>query len=138
LRLLARREYSRCELARKLGSKSFGDGEVTAALDQLEASGYLSDLRFAEMVVRTRVGGGFGPLRIRFELREKGVPEHLVEQALTEAAPDWPELARQARGRHFGAAEPVELKDKARQARYLHARGFTSQQVSVALNGAEV
>lgn len=136
LRLLGRREYSRHELALKLGAKPYPDHEIDAALDQLEARGYLSDLRFAEMILRSRLNGGFGPVKIRFELREKGIPDHLLEQVLVDAAPAWPDLARQARSRRFGDGLPADLRDKARQARFLYARGFTSEQVALALDAA--
>ena len=137
LRLLARRDYSRLELAHKLGGKSYPEEQVATALDQMEELGYLSEQRFAEMLVRSRISGGFGPVKIRFELREKGVPEQLAEQAILEAGPDWLALARAVRNRHFGDFAPADLRERARQCRYLQSRGFTTDQVRYAVNWAD-
>ena len=58
LALLVRREHSRKELARKLAERGIERDAALAAVDRLAGDGWQSDVRFAEMLVRSRVGQG--------------------------------------------------------------------------------
>lgn len=127
VRLLARREYARGELEQRLRSRGYGRERVTAVLAELEQDGYLSDARFAEHVVRTRIDRGNGPMKIRAELSRHGVADAEIERALADAECDFAALAAEARERRFGEAGPRDLSDKARQARFLAQRGFRSE-----------
>jgi len=122
LKLLARREHSRAELARKLAAH--GDaGEIEALLDQLQQSGLLSDRRFAAGYVR-RQGVRLGAGRMRQVLRSRGVDDETVAATLADAAlPDEIERAREVWRRKFGLP-PQDLREWARQARFLQQRGF--------------
>lgn len=135
LDLLARREHSRLELERKLTSRDHADALVGAVLDELEAEGLLADARFAAEFIRTRVTRGQGPLRIRAELRQRGVTDY--EAALQSAGCDWVRLARAARVRRFGDETAESYREKARQARFLAQRGFTTEQIRDALEFAD-
>ena len=73
MRFLARREYTRIELVRKLLPKSFHSDDINRVLAELEEKGYLSDERFADMFARSRVNNGFGPYKIKYELQEGDV-----------------------------------------------------------------
>lgn len=125
---LTRREHSAAELTVKLKTK-FGDtdlvGETVAWLQQL---GYLDDRRFTEAFVRSSIARGRGPLRICQELRQKGVDSQLVEQVMAEADADWRALAREALARKF-RQPPADMKEKARQMRYLQYRGFYPEDI---------
>ncbi len=124
--LLARREHSRCELARKInGDQRLAQDELAVLLDNLEQSGYLSDQRFAEMLVRSSVIRGYGPMKILYALREKGVDRSLAEAVLAMAEVDWLESARFQREKKFGQTFPKEPKERARQSRFLAGRGFS-------------
>ena len=132
--LLARREHSRKELAYKLAGRGFGHEEITETLDALEAERLLSDARFAESYVRSRSARGFGPLRIRLELQERGVDEALIEQYIAEAEEDWTELARAQHRKRFGSQRPADFNERAKQARFLQGRGFPSDIIHRVLN----
>ncbi len=119
------REHSRQELASKITRKQALEAEVVSAvLDELEQSGYLNDQRFAEMLVRSLLARGHGPMKIAYALREKGVDEPLATAALQTAAVDWLELARFQREKKFGDEIPEDFKERARQSRFLAGRGF--------------
>ncbi len=133
LRLLARREHSVLELRRKLAQRGFGDGLLETVLDDLVTHNLLSDHRFAEVYARTRIERGYGPLRIRAELRERGIDAALAAAALEAEAPDWTECAREARLRRFGEDAPADYREKARQMRFLQQRGFDGDQIRAAL-----
>ncbi|WP_227815412.1 recombination regulator RecX [Nitrogeniibacter aestuarii] len=124
LRLLSGREHSRAELARKLGSEGNRD-ELDALLDRLESLDLLSDARFAESYVRSRQTR-MGNRRLRLELKQKGVPDHLIDAALEEATDsDDAVRAREVWEKKFGR-QPVDAREWAKQARFLQGRGFAA------------
>jgi regulatory protein len=82
VRLLARRQYARRDLGRRLGLKGHSRESVQAALDRAEAAGYLDDERFATDFVQSRTAQGRGPVRLRRELLMMGVARSTVDQAL--------------------------------------------------------
>ena len=129
--LLARREHSRLELERKLEAKAFEADLVAVVLDELESDGLLSSERFARSFVNSRASRGHGPYRIRRELAEKGVSSG--DDYLYDGSHDWGRLARDVRVRKFGSDAPADLKDKARQVRFLEYRGFGHDQIRQAL-----
>ena len=130
---LARREHARGELLTKLERAGFDPDVSQDAVAQLVADGLQSDARFVEAFVRSRVGQGKGPVRIRAELREHGVGDSLIDDGLAEAGQSWYELAREVRLKKFGASEPADFREKARQMRFLQSRGFESDQIQSAI-----
>ncbi len=124
LGLLARREHSRFELRRKLGDAHAEPGLIEALLDDLAAAGLQSDRRYAESFVRSRVGRGQGPLRIRQELRQRGIDSALAAQALADSEADWDARLREVYRKRFGTAPPADRREQARRARFLAQRGF--------------
>ena len=124
LGLLARREHSRLELRRKLADDDLAPVTLEGVLDDLAAAGLQSDRRYAESFVRSRIARGQGPVRIRQELRRRGVEAALAEQALEEAEADWTDLLREAHRKRFGDAPPDDRREQARRARFLAQRGF--------------
>lgn len=141
--LLARREHCVAELRRKLQSHADGRGKAqdldAAAIDEvlaaLQKDGLLSDERFTEAFVRYRRNNGYGPQRIQAELRERGVSEKIAAIYLDFSDPQWFERASSVRNKRFGEGKPKDFKERARQARFLQYRGFTSDQARRALDG---
>ena len=121
--LLARREHSRAELARKLAAEGTPE-EIETVLAQLEAEGLLSDARFAESWLRSR-GDRYGAARLRQALRTKGIAGEIVETPLATLADEF-ERARAVWAKKFGMA-PTDARDWARQARFLQGRGFAAE-----------
>jgi regulatory protein len=134
LRRLARREYSRAELTRKLSADFVQDAvPVAQVLDELAAAGAQSDARVAESQVASGVRRGHGPLRICRELAERGIDTDLVQHALAAAAVDWPALAAQVCARKFGDNPADDWSERARRARFLQYRGFGADAIEAAL-----
>ncbi len=122
--LLARREHTRIELARKLAAHGNPD-DIETVINELQTSGLQSDARFAESYLRSHAQR-LGPARLRQTLRTKGVATELVETQLSGAdLPDELEQARVVWGKKFAEAPP-DAKEWARQARFLQGRGFSS------------
>jgi regulatory protein len=134
LKLLARREHSARELKRKLAARGISDDDAAAAVEHAMAENWQSDARYAGMLVRTRIAGGYGPMRIEAELAVAGVPSEQIRAALDEAAVDWRELAVQVHAKKFGAP-PRSSAERAKQYRYLQGRGFDGSQIAAALKG---
>jgi regulatory protein len=133
LKLLARREHSGQELRRKLRAKGYAPGQVDAVTDALACEGLLSDERFVESYVQGRVRRGWGPLRIRAELGERGVEGELLNAYVDVNDGRWAEAVRTVRARRFGTAEPRDFRNRARQMRFLQTRGFTTEQIKHAM-----
>ncbi len=127
--LLARREHSALELQRKLASRGYAEDEIDVVLEGLQSDRLQSDERFAEVYSHSRVEAGMGPIRIRHELRERGVDDSLIESALAPLAGRWDELMAAQRVRRFGAAVPDDYAARMKQARFLQNRGFAADSV---------
>lgn len=108
---------------------------MAQALAELIAEGLLSDERFAEAFVASRTEKGSGPLRIQAELRERGLNDELIARYVDFSDRDWHERAARVRRKRFGPAPPGDIKERARQARFLQYRGFTAEQARTALKG---
>jgi regulatory protein len=102
---------------------------VEEVLARLAAEGLLSDARFAETYVCSRVQRGCGPLRIRDELRARGVDQALIDDRLHAFDDRWREQIERVRSKRFGPAMPVDFRERARQMRFLQQRGFTPEQI---------
>jgi len=134
LRLLARREHSRQELARKLAPHAESAEEIERLLDDLCARRLLSDERYVEMRMNAR-SARFGNARLAHELRTQGIAGELVDTALNEAT-DELSRAREVWQRKFGAlADTQDASGRARQMRFLMGRGFSGETIRRVLRG---
>ena len=134
LKLLARREHSARELKRKLTARGVEPDEADAAVVHATSQNWQSDSRYAEMLVRSRVNQGYGPVRIEAELEVAGVPSDEIHAALEGAGVDWRAHAVEAHAKKFGAP-PRSSAERAKQYRYLAGRGFDASQIGAALKG---
>jgi regulatory protein len=132
LDMLARRDHSSGDLGRKLRDLGYDAALVGAVLERLLGEKLLDDSRYIDNFIRYHAARGQGPLRVRAQLRQVGLQGALIEDALG-AFPDWLGVARNARLRKFGPKSPESATDRARQARFLGYRGFTSAQIRGAL-----
>jgi regulatory protein len=133
VRLLARREHTRVELARKLSPHGTPE-EIDTVLNELARTGLQSDARFAESYVRSQ-SARLGAARLRQALRTKGVATELIETGLVDL-PDEMERAREVWTKKF-AAPPNDAREWAKQARFLQGRGFSSEVIRRLLKDIE-
>lgn len=133
LGLLTRREHSRKELQRKLTSRGMDAAEVETAVETLSGLGWQDDARFAESLVRSRAGGGYGPIRLRAELATHGLDSEAIARALDSYEGDWLENARDLVRRRFpglsGEAGSEDLALRRKAADFLMRRGFDGERV---------
>lgn len=132
LHLLARREHSRAELARKLEQAGFVHDDIAPLLDAFEAQNWLSDRRFAESYVadhRARAGS----IKLAYDLRQRGVSDAIIEAVLSENRDSELGRACDVWKKKFGAA-PAGAAEKARQIRFMQSRGFAPEVIRRAIN----
>lgn len=131
---LARKARTTQEVARKLRSQGFAEEVIEGVTDRLQAMGYLDDPAYARAFARGRLANrGYGPARIRADLRRRGIPEALAAsvlddlfaeedlyaQAHAQAEKRWARLAR----------EPDPRKRRKKLYDFLLRRGFTTDTV---------
>ena len=101
LRALARREHSQKELRLKLKKRGITDRLIDQLLTDLQQQGLQSDERFTEIFVRSRLDRGQGELRIRADLRNKGIRDDDAARFFPQEADDWLDRASQVLTRRF-------------------------------------
>jgi regulatory protein len=134
--LLARREHGRVELTRKLRSRGATEDLIEAALDRLTEEGLLSESRYLDAFVGQKARAGYGPLRIREELAQRGLSRADIEQALSDADIDWRQQLEEVWRRKFAGKLPDDPRERAKQGRFLAYRGFSMDLISRLLRGA--
>lgn len=122
LRLLAQREHSRAELMRKLAPHADDEALLVAALDDLQAKGFINEERVAESVLHRRAAR-LGATRMRSELQAKGLSVAVVNDAVQQLRHTERDRAQAVWAKKFGHA-PADAKARAQQMRFLAARGF--------------
>ncbi len=134
LRYLAQREHSRAELVRKLQRHTEAGEGIDAALDELAAHGLLSDERAAASVIISQAPRS-GERRLKQTLQAKGLAPELVARSLAQVRGSEFERAQALWQRRFGAV-PQDAGERARQMRFLQARGFGFELVARVLRTA--
>jgi regulatory protein len=123
LRLLARREHSRAELARKLAMRAESTEALEKLLDELAARRQLSDERFAEERAHW-MARKYGAARIRRDLLGKGVAAETASRIAGESARADLERARAILARKY-RSPALTREERARRARFLQGRGYS-------------
>lgn len=132
---LSRREYSRIELAGKLGPYLAEGDDLEALLDALEREGWLSDTRFAQSLMHRRAGR-FGASRVVGELKRHALDGELLAELDTQLRDTEAARAKAVWQKKFGEL-PQSPAERARQARFLAMRGFSHAAISRLLRGLD-
>ncbi|QLB20405.1 recombination regulator RecX [Vespertiliibacter pulmonis] len=126
--LLSRRDHSERELRQKLKQKEYTPQEIDQAIERAQQQNWQSDERFCQHFIRYRSQQGYGPNRLKQELRFKGVSERIISQELENSEIDWFDLAECL----FEKKRPADwnLKTKQKMWRYMISHGFYSDHFS--------
>ena len=124
LKLLARREYTRAEISRRLAADAEDPAEIGKVLDECEHRGWLSERRY-------------GALRIERDLAAKGVSAEALAAAMTELKGGELDAAREVWRRKFGGRLPRNAAERGRQARFLQGRGFGMDVILKIIKGGD-
>ena len=128
-RMIGSRALSKQELTRRLMKKGSDAGDAQAAADWLEEIGAVDDENYAAALVRHYGGKGYGPARVRDELRRRGVDRGLWDSALEEM-PEAAEILDHLLRKRGDLSDP---KERRRASDALLRRGFSWEQVRAAL-----
>ena len=133
---LAKREYSVAELVQKLNTVArqyeLDADEIPEILADFKKRNWVSDTRFTEQILHARKSK-FGSARIAHELREKGVSDELISEAVQDVKEN--ELANaKAVWRKKYDAPPSSREEWAKQARFLQSRGFGFEIIKKVIN----
>jgi regulatory protein len=136
LRLLSGREQSRAELERKLASHEEEPGQLAAVLDELEAKDFISPTRVMESVINRRQAK-MGASRIKGELQRKGLDAGMVAEAMDGLRATELDRAREVWRKKFDSKTDAGSSpaDKAKQMRFLAARGFGADAIRRVVSG---
>jgi regulatory protein len=132
---MARRDFLCLELTDRLRREGFDEAAAASVVAALTREGVLDEARYAQNYVAYHAGRGQGPMRIAAELRRRGLAGELIDAALA-SGPDWSALAGKVWRAKFGLQPPANWTQRARQARFLQYRGFSSDHIRAA-TGAE-
>jgi regulatory protein len=136
---LAKREYSVTELSKKLATVAnqyeLDATQIPEILEDFKKRNWLSDSRFTEQIVHARQSK-FGSARVANELREKGVSDDLIADALVAIKSHELENAKQVWRKKY-AHPPQSREEWAKQARFLQSRGFGFEIIKRVINEQE-
>ncbi len=131
VKLLSRREHSIQELRRKLARKEFSNGVIDAVVSNLQEADLVSDARYAEVFVRSRINRGDGPMKVLASLRERGIDDVLIDQFLHYDDTFWISRANRVLEKKFGQRltrdDETGYNDWGKRARFLAGRGFAAE-----------
>jgi regulatory protein len=129
MRLLSRREHSQSELLDKLKAKGFDIADIKVVIAQLISEGWQSDQRFVNAFVRQRIQKGYGPIRIDFELKRRGLSCSCLELVFDDL-PEWETLIENVYDKKFSISERrLSRAEWAKQMRFLQHRGFSGEMI---------
>lgn len=127
---LTRREHSQQELLDKLEIKGFDREAIQEVVNNLAEQGWQSDRRFAESYARFRIKKGFGPLRISYELLQRGVESFDLESVVSDLANDcWAEIIEQVYQKKYSDDQVLTYKEWLKRCRFLQQRGFSGEMI---------
>lgn len=135
---LSYRALSAQALRGKLTGKGHGEDEADYAVAWLLERGYLSDERLAESAARAYTRRGYGSLRIRQELRRKGIGEETANAVLDTCEPDFEVMRKLIDKRLHG--DLSDRKEVGKAIAALQRRGYRWEDIRRALNayGADI
>ncbi len=130
LRLLAGREHSQQELLNKLALRGFDRDDAQPVIDELAEQGWQDDLRYAENYARFRIQKGYGPMRVRHELKQNGIAAFDLESIVQEEAGSWMALLEQVYSKKYTDDTALDRNEWAKRSRFLLQRGFSGAMIS--------
>ncbi|AYZ19123.1 recombination regulator RecX [Klebsiella pasteurii] len=139
IRILAMRDHSEQELRRKLAAPVMSKNgpealnvtpeEVDKVVEWCIENRYLDDERFVRQFIASRSRKGYGPARVRQELKQKGISRETIESAMRECVIDWAQLAKEQAQRKYGEPLPTVFAEKVKIQRFLLYRGYLMEDI---------
>lgn len=128
LRLLARREHSQKELLDKLALRGFERDDVGPVIQEMAERNWQNDERYAECYVRQRIQNGYGPIRIRYELQQRGINDADLD-AQAEEQGGWQNLLLDLYCGKYDDQKSLTQNEWLKRSRFLQQRGFGGEMI---------
>ncbi|MCD8355459.1 MAG: recombination regulator RecX [Clostridia bacterium] len=125
--MLSRRPLSAAMLEKKLLDKDFLPEAAAYAVERMRILHAIDDHAYAELLLRSYSRKGYGILRIRQEMRQRGVPNDIIAEILEDFEPDWDMMKALLDRKLRGDVSDRKTREKAMAA--LQRRGFTFSQI---------
>lgn len=132
---LAIRDHSKKELVKKMVNKVDSIELLQEEINKLESQGYINEERFGEEYIRARILRGYGPIRIKSELRTRGLKDDTISTSLSNYDKAWLSIAIKALNKKFstGKESNDDFKLLLKKKRFLAYRGFSFEQIDQAI-----
>ena len=128
LRLLARREHSQKELLDKLALRGFMRDESLPVIQAMAEQNWQNDGRYAECYIRQRIATGNGPVRIRYELQQRGIDDADLDPQAEEQG-GWQNLLLDVYSRKYDDEKSLSQNEWLKRSRFLQQRGFSGEMI---------
>jgi regulatory protein len=133
-RLLSYRQRSRMEIEQTLLRKGYDDETVAAVLVRLQDQGYIDDWKFArDWAEDQRQLKNSSQIKIRTDLRAKGIDPSIIESVLGELGNDEDSILKLIESRSLLSKYP----EREKLIQFLAGRGFRYDNVKAALQRLE-
>jgi regulatory protein len=119
-RLLRSRPRSEAEMRGRLELKRYNDDTIGSVIARLKKAGEIDDIRFTDFWIESIMSSNpVSDIMLRHELKEKGIPEPIIEEALSKKAKKYDEyeVALNMAGEHF---KRLVKFDRAKALKRLH------------------
>lgn len=139
---LGRQEYYEAKFRQKLKDKEATDEQIELIVEEFTEQNWLSEQRYCNAFVRSRINKGQGKNRIKADAQNKRLDRACLTLALEENDTDWFELALETYNRRYwdkpladsnGNNDKAYEKEKAKRMRFMQYRGFTMDQMRYAM-----
>lgn len=127
-----KRPHSEKELREKLAQKGASEEDIETVVSLCVDYGFVNDMEYAGMIVRHYAASGYGPGRIRMELRRRGVPLELWDEALEELPEGTDTIDRLLAARLRGK-DPSNRKEWDKAANTLFRKGYSWDDIRAAM-----
>jgi regulatory protein len=97
---------------------------VAPVIDDLAENHWQDDQRYADSYVRQRIASGYGPLRIRYELQQRGIADVDLDAKADEQG-GWPDLLLKVYCNKYDTEKSLSQGEWLKRSRFLQQRGFS-------------
>ena len=129
---LSRREHTTKEIFFKLENRVESIDILSTEIKKLEEEGLIDHQRFAEQYIHSRSAKGYGTIRIKQELKQRGVNENIAQPLLNNI--DWNSFAIAVLTKKVHHEYPKETKPVLKLKKFLNYREFDFSQIEQAFS----
>jgi len=134
--ILSRKSVSSAMLCAELQKKDYDPAVISEVIREFEELGYIDDFNFAMLYLEYASSKLWGEKKIRYELSQKGVSNHITEDALSSfSLPGAAEVAQCIKQKYPGE-DLKDFKVKQKIMRFFASRGFEFSLVEEAIRVA--